>query len=116
MTNREKLRHLPATIRSLRRRAGFDSVAAAAQAIRERTGEAMSRPSLSKWENGRLTPSLEVFATFLEGLGLDWKDFQDELDRAAEAGTATEPAKAEPARTPRPRPRRETSGWMAWED
>lgn len=117
MTHREKLRHLPAAIRGLRRRAGFTSVSAAAQGIREKTGEAFSRPTLSKWENGRLTPSLDVLATFLEGLGLDWKDFQDELDRVAGGETVPRPSvAAKPARAPRSRPRRESSGWMAWED
>ncbi len=130
MTYREKLRHLPEVIRRLRRHAGFTSVNAAALAIREKTGEPFSRPTLSKWENGRLTPSLEVLVTFLEGLGYDLKAFQDELDRVAldrvagddvearKRSVAAKPAVATRRATRKPSvpARRSGAGWMVWED
>lgn len=86
MSYREKLRHVPVVLRRMRLRAGHTSVRSAIQAIRKKTGFAIGRPTISKWENGRATPNLTVLVTFLEGLGYDLKAFQDALDHAAGEG------------------------------
>ena len=77
-----KLRHLPAVLARLRRRAGHTTQRAAARAIRERAGGAISYASLSRWERGAEKPSFESILRLLDGYGYDLKTLQDELDRA----------------------------------
>ena len=82
MTNRSKLQRLPQVITRLRQRAGFETQAAAARAIRRKTGSSFHKAQLSHWERGKAMPTLPVLLTFLEGLGFSLQDFQHELDLA----------------------------------
>jgi transcriptional regulator with XRE-family HTH domain len=77
-----KLRHVPAALTILRRRAGHSTIQSAAEVIRKKTGRAMGRPTLSNWEHGQCTPSLASLTVFLDGLGYDFEAFQDALDEA----------------------------------
>ncbi len=69
-------------LRQLRSGLGLTQSAAAEQA-----GTPGFR-AVSHWETGRKTPSLTLVYQYLKGLGLDFHDLQDALDRQ-EGGRAT---------------------------
>lgn len=82
MSVHKNLRLLPIALMRLRLHAGHKSQRSAAAAIRKKTGVRVNHPSLSKWERGGEMPSLRSLFLFLEGLDLNFRDLQDELERA----------------------------------
>lgn len=70
------LEKLPKLLRSLRTRTGRTQVDVAAQA-------GVPQANLSRWESGKVRPSLESLIAVLNALDLDFRDLQDSLDEAA---------------------------------
>ena len=64
---------LPAVLRGLRLRRGRTQVEVAAQA-------GVPQANLSRWESGKVRPSLESLVAVLTALGIDFRDLQDALE------------------------------------
>lgn len=77
------LEKLPKLLRSLRTRTGRTQVDVAAQA-------GVPQANLSRWESGKVRPSLESLIAVLNALDLDFRDLQDSLDEAAAREAAAE--------------------------
>ncbi len=95
MKYRQTIRDLPLVLRRLRQRAGHKSQRAALRAIRRKTGVNITPTRISEWERGLAVPSLPSIIAFLTGLGYDFTDFQQEIERVA-GEPAPEPAKPKP--------------------
>ncbi len=70
------LNALPGLLRSLRTRTGRTQVDVAAAA-------GVPQANLSRWESGKVRPSLESLVAVLNALSLDFRDLQEALDEAA---------------------------------
>ncbi|RMH20888.1 MAG: XRE family transcriptional regulator [Acidobacteria bacterium] len=67
---------LPAVLRGLRVRSGRTQVEVAAKA-------GVPQANLSRWESGKVRPSLESLVAVLTALGIDFRDLQDALEEMA---------------------------------
>ncbi len=77
------LEKLPKLLRSLRTRTGRTQVDVAAEA-------GVPQANLSRWESGKVRPSLESLIAVLNALNLDFRDIQDAFDEAAARDAAAE--------------------------
>lgn len=77
------LEKLPKLLRSLRTRTGRTQVDVAAEA-------GVPQANLSRWESGKVRPSLESLIAVLNALSLDFRDIQDAFDEAAARDAAAE--------------------------
>jgi len=77
------LEKLPKLLRSLRTRTGRTQVDVAAQA-------GVPQANLSRWESGKVRPSLESLIAVLNALTLDFRDIQDAFDEAEARAAAAE--------------------------
>ena len=79
-----ELKALPGLLRSLRTRTGRTQVDVAASA-------GVPQANLSRWESGKVRPSLESLVAVLNALSLDFRDLQDSLDEAGGPSTPRTP-------------------------
>ena len=77
-----ELSALPGLLRSLRTRTGRTQVDVAASA-------GVPQANLSRWESGKVRPSLESLVAVLNALSLDFHDLQNALDDASGTVTAS---------------------------
>jgi|GEM_PF-6499224 len=77
------LEKLPKLLRSLRTRTGRTQVDVAAQA-------GVPQANLSRWESGKVRPSLESLIAVLNALTLDFRDIQDVFYEAEARAAAAE--------------------------
>lgn len=74
-----ELELLPSLLRGLRRRTGRTQVDVAGSA-------GVPQANLSRWESGRVRPSLESLIAVLNALGMTFRDLQDAFDAASANG------------------------------